>query len=552
MTIRLLTLVGLAAILAAGCTAKQEPATPPKVMAEVHFVGAKQAAADPQGTTLKKVGAMAESKALLNHLFNRVSEAPAILGQGIISSNAAAATRPVLNTMAKELWDNEFALILQGAEKIPTDYTLAVRLDPNRLGVWRTNIAAIAGLWNLGTIRQGTAAGLLTMEVGDPISPVRLRWVESGDWGLLGVGTPSLPGLAKMLQTVGAGQRPVPELSGTWLEASIDLQTLAPSINLPTDFPWPHLDIQFRGDGENVRSSGTLTFPEDVTGPLEAWQVPTNIVTEPLITFSAARGIAPLLEKVQLLKNLGLAPAPNRLFTWGLQASAGQVFMAFPMPGLTNQLPKIAQQAPDLIPSAFSPSGKPDVFYDSTNHTIVWRGTVPIIVPSFQSMTGPGGEYAVAGLFPSFPVSPPPAELLNQLAATNLIHYSWEITEHRIKQWLMLTQLGSVMSKTPQMSRAQPALPWLQAAAPLLGNSATEIVAESPRKWSFNRKSQIGLSGPELVLLARWIESVHFPLADLEVQPSAAPVKPGVPAKSTTAPAAKPQTPRALPPATKR
>jgi hypothetical protein len=542
----------MAALLAAGCTAKQEPTTPPQVMAQVHFVGAKQAAADPQGTTIKKVAAMAQSKALLKHLLDRVSEAPSILGKGVISSNAASATQPVLRTMAEELWNTEFSLILQGAEKIPTDYTLAVRLNPERLGIWRTNIAAIAGLWNLGTVRQGLAANLLTMEVGDPISPVRLRWVESGDWGLLGVGTPSLPGLAKMLQSVGAGERPVPELTNNWLEASIDLQTLAPSIHLPTDFPWPQLDIQFRGDGENVRTAGTLTFPEDVTGSMEAWQVPTNIVTEPLITFSAARGIAPLLEKVQLLKNLGLSPAPNRLFTWGLQASAGQVFMAFPMPGLTNQLSKIAEQAPDLIPAAFSPGGKPDVLYNTTNHSIVWRGTVPIIVPSFQSLTGPGGEYAVAGLFPSFPVSPPPPELLNQLAATNLIHYSWEITEHRVKQWLMLTQLGSVMSKTPQMTRAQPALPWLQAAAPLLGNSATEVLAESPRKWTFNRKSQIGLSGPELVLLARWVESVDFPLADLEVPPTTAAAKPVAPAKNTTKPARKPQAPRPLPSANKR
>jgi hypothetical protein len=305
--------------------------------------------------------------------------------------------------------------------------------------------------------------------------------------------------------------------TNAWLEAVVDLKALAPTLRLSDQLPWPRAELTLRGDGENVRLFGTLHFPEDVTGVLEPWQVPTNIITEPLISFGAARGIAPLLAHSTLLKTLKFQPLPNRCFTWGLQATAGQVFMAFPMPGLTNLLPSIAEQAPGLLPQSFHVAGPPRITHVATNQSVVWEGVVPFVVPSLKSEQGPGGEYALASLFHSFPVAPTPQELLDQLNTTNLVYYSWEITQRRIKQWLMITQLGSVVTKTPQLQRTQPTLPWLTAAAPHLGNCATEILAVSPRQWSFNRKSQIGLTGPELVFLSRWIENPSFPKAGILV-----------------------------------
>lgn len=532
MTMRPLILAVVTALLTSSCTSKEEPTSPPRPMARVHFAGADRVAADAEATQLKAVGALPESRAFLNFLFERLSRSAGILSRGQLAPDGARAASPALRSMIEDLWRNEFAATLQGVDGQPTDWTLAIRLSPERLAIWRTNLASLAAAWNLGTVRQGIAGNLPTMEIGESNSMVRLRWVEAGEWGLMGVGTPSLPGLAKTLQTVAANRSPLPSLTNSWLDAVVDLHALAPSLGLPKDKPWPKVELTLRADGENVRSFGTLEFPEDITGPLEPWQVPTNIITEPLTGFSAARGIAPLLGHFALLKTLRFQP-PNRCFAWALQTVAGQVYMAFPMPGLTNLLPTLATEAPGLIPSVFHAGGPPVVTYQPTNQTIVWQGVVPFVVPSLKSEQGPGGEYALVSLFPSFPVTPPPQELLDQLSPTNLVYYSWEITEHRIKQWLMITQLASVTTKTPQLSLSRPTLPWLNAAAPHLGNCATEVVALGPRRWSFNRKSQIGLTGPELVVLARWVESTSFPKAGLRVEEVAggAPGRPANPVR---------------------
>ena len=53
------------------------------------------------------------------------------------------------------------------------------------------------------------------------------------------------------------------------------------------------------------------------------------------------------------------------------------------------------------------------------------------------------------------------------------------------------------------------------AVVPPLGNTITEVVADSPSQWSFTRRSHLGLTGIEIAGLARWLESTNFPTAEL-------------------------------------
>jgi hypothetical protein len=62
-------------------------------------------------------------------------------------------------------------------------------------------------------------------------------------------------------------------------------------------------------------------------------------------------------------------------------------------------------------------------------------------------------------------------------------------------------------------------MPWMIAVEPKLGNTATEITADSPAVWSLVRKSHIGFTGIELVALARWLESTNFPKLSFELPP---------------------------------
>jgi hypothetical protein len=81
------------------------------------------------------------------------------------------------------------------------------------------------------------------------------------------------------------------------------------------------------------------------------------------------------------------------------------------------------------------------------------------------------------------------------------------------------------------------------AVEPKLGNTATEITADSPAVGGA-RKSHLGFTGVELVSLARWLESTNFPKLSFELPPE----RPGLtasppqapPVNAPTAPAKKP------------
>ena len=92
-------------------------------------------------------------------------------------------------------------------------------------------------------------------------------------------------------------------------------------------------------------------------------------------------------------------------------------------------------------------------------------------------------------------------------------------------QWRVLSQLAAVVSGQAQLQTNSAALPWLMAIESRLGNTITEVSASSPKEWTVIRKSHIGLTGFELVALARWLESPGFPRPGVWLGPE--PARPG-------------------------
>jgi hypothetical protein len=105
-----------------------------------------------------------------------------------------------------------------------------------------------------------------------------------------------------------------------------------------------------------------------------------------------------------------------------------------------------------------------------------------------------------------------PTELLSRVtASTNLLCYDWEITESRLQHWVFLGQSLRLAFRRTQMPANYSSFAWLQAIAPKLGNTVTELEVSGPSTLSFVRKSHLGLTGFELHLLADWLESPQFP-----------------------------------------
>ena len=533
MMIRSLILLASLLVAPQGCTRRTEPPpnqNAPKTVAAYHFVGAARVATSPDGLKLREIAAFNESRAWWQHAVERVVQAPGQLSGGRLPATAVQAAAPWLRPLVADLWQRESALQVQRGGAAPWDWTLAVELGPERMGVWRTNLMALAQVWNLGTVLQGTAGDLPTMEIAGTNTSLRIRWVEAGAWGLLGIGSPALPGLVEVLDRMRDSQRPVAPLTNVWLTVSADVAQLTGPLGLPPGADWPELELDWRGDGEHVRVGGRVRFPREVTGQLEVWQVPTNLVSEPLISFSAIRGVRPILQRVDRLRPLQLDPLPNQLFAWAQATAEGQLYCAFPMPGLAGLLPQLASTAPQIFPAWARDLKLTQFEYTAGDESLRWRGILPVVTPNLKSVRHLDQEFALGGLFPPIPLGPPPNELLAQLARDNLVYYSWEVTPPRIAQWIALSQLLSVMTQTPQLASGQPALAWLFRAAPELGNTATEILAVSPREWRFHRKSTVGFTAAELLLGARWLDSVSFPRPSLLLD------RPGTAGRPVTSP----------------
>src|SRR5439155_6807641 len=116
-----------------------------------------------------------------------------------------------------------------------------------------------------------------------------------------------------------------------------------------------------------------------------------------------------------------------------------------------------------------------------------------------------GLEFICGGLFPpARSPNPPPPDLLAQFVnRTNLLYYDWEITEGRLSQWYLMSQLIAIIADKPQLATNYAGLPWLQKIGAHLGNTVTEVSVNSPREWSLTRKSHLGLTGVELITLSR-------------------------------------------------
>jgi hypothetical protein len=135
-----------------------------------------------------------------------------------------------------------------------------------------------------------------------------------------------------------------------------------------------------------------------------------------------------------------------------------------------------------------------------------WSG-MPFLTPWLAATNGPEGSFLHGGLFPKRPTDEPaPTELFAQLARPQLVYYDWEITQERLMQWRGLVQLWHILNLRATPGGSPVLKDWLDAIAPKLGNTVTELNVAGPRELSFVRKSHVGLTGFELAVLAQKLD----------------------------------------------
>lgn len=568
--IQLLAGALLLILLGLGCeksapekTATAAPAS--DTIARLHWLGKKRLAAETNAAGFMKIWNLPESARLEDQTLDKLATAPwRLLGmedlglkreEGTNTTVTAAAPSSTLDhssssqklrPLLQDLVQEESYVEVHAATNGPVDLVLAIRLSADRAHLWQTNLAAV--LKSLGAKAGGGKAEsgkAEKRETGAELGSLNLgTWTitstHSGEWTLVAFGSNHKASssdakigknggdatTASALQTLAAriektGRPFTASPTNYWVDLDVQLARVAEAFStgwtLPTGLPQASLTMI--GDGENVRTLGELRFHSAAPIEMEPWNIPTELVHDPLIGFMAVRGIRPALKCLSLWDESRFGITPNQAFFWAQQGQSDLRFFAMSSAEASNQVYRwskfLLQDVNSRIAMFPNTTNLPfGTFQQVSNASAVrWRG-LPYVSPSLNLVQIGTNAYVLGGLSPNrYTNQPAPNALLRQFKPeSNLILYQWERTQPSAFGLIQMSQAARLVFGRNRLSLTNnPAQAWLVAVNPLLGTSGTSARLANSRSITFSRTSTIGLTGIEMHLLVDWLESPEFP-----------------------------------------
>jgi len=514
--------------LGAGCNkTKSGPEAPPvETVARIHWLGMERLAAETNAAFFMDIWKLPASERLGGQTLDKLSLAPWRLLKGDAATNGAPISllRPLLDDLVRE----ESYLEIRNATNQPGELVLAIRLTEARARTWETNLATVFESLT-GVHPVAATAGNAGWSLKKQEAPKLIELTRTGEWTLVSMSPEPSPLLADVMARIQQNHAPfVVGATNFWLEASLDLSRISSALSLGWNLPeeLPKVTLTVTTDGQAVITDGTLKFARPQTFDLEAWNIPTNLIHDPVISFTAIRGVKPWLASHRVWTRLGLGTPPNQVCLWAVQGIPVQTYFAAPMEDASNQVYKAAELLTQKA-SQWMPTNSVGTFVRATNFNgAVWAG-VPFMSPFLKSVGDSGGSFAFGGLFPTMRTNLPcPGDLMQELLrhTNNLVCYDWELTGQQIEGLIYTGQLLRLIFHKAQIPPGSAAMAWLKAAAPKLGNCATVFTKTGDGELSFYRRSHVGFTAVELHLLADWLESPEFPRG-FHTQLATAPLK---------------------------
>ena len=477
---------------------------------------------------------------ITNHS-SRLTPSPKLVNRkSQIVNSQALLLRPLLDDLVQE----ECYLEMQQATNQPPEFALAIRLDEQHASLWTSNLSAVLG--SMTSVQSLPApAGHLAWRLPLPSGPSTLNpqlstieMARAGDWSLVGLAAEHTPLLDDFAARIRRDRTPFAGVeTGTafqinpvtrklnavpgappptlWLEAALNLQHISSALALGPQPPHdlPKLSLAVAGEQTNVHTRVDLDFPKPLPLEMQPWNIPTNLIHNPLIGLSAVRGFQPWLKSFKPWNALRLGTQPNQAFFWAQGVAPFFHFLAAPSAEASNQVSTLSELVlRDLNPILATNGWPKSYFVRQTNSPgLMWQG-VPYFFPALDYADCGNNPFIVAGLAPDrFTNQPPPAGLSKFLQdSPKLVAYDWEDSKPCLDGWTQMAQLARHMLCRARMTYTA-GLDWVAALAPHLGNSTTEVHLTSPTQLSFVRSSTAGFTGFELQLVADWLESPVFP-----------------------------------------
>jgi len=469
----------------------------------IHWLGQNRLAADTNAAAVMALWRLPESSTLAAQTLDKLASAPGRLLRGAAATNGASATllRPLLDDLvsAESLWT--FLHPTNG----PAAWSVAIRLPTERVSFWQTNLAM--ALESLTGAKAQLAATGFTLRAS---SSTVINFVprHSNDWTLIVFGN-SAPGTPHS-ELEALSIRHAHDTN--WLSLDLDLAALNRAFGFGWSLPAnsPRVKLHTTGDGVSVLTRGQFAFATAPALTIEPWNIPTNLIHDPLTSFAACRAARPLLASLPFWPKLGLGQPPTQFYTWSQAGLPFQTYFAAPLADASNRLVALAGRL--VVQNAWLATNGLGCFTNSADGRLLWEDII-IMEPWLSAPSAAAGGWLAGGFFPATRTNrPAPAELLAQFQhSPTIVYYDWEITEERVQDWMYIAQLLRLALHQAQVPPPSAAIKWLTAISPNLGNCGTIIYYQPPSEWTVNRRSSMGLSAAELHLLADWLESPRFP-----------------------------------------
>ena len=472
-----------------------------------HFIGMTELNQSTNASKLKEVWSLPASQDLKKQALDKIAKTPFQLWQKSLPSGTtdqAALIRPLLD----DFITSESYVDLKGPSA-DYDSVIALRLDPDRARLWETNLSQLLSAWKFPKAQplNGGVPGWEARARG-----VTVQFRHRGNWLLVSWSQGKLGAINSLSTALEQSSRPIPALTSSVLELQADLPLLGRWSPILAKHKLPPVDIALSPRGEYIRTEGRIHLSEPLAWKPEPWRIPTNLVSDPLVSFSVAQGIAPLLEGLPGYKELGIKKTPSQVCAWSQGPGTFRTYWAFPMNDASNVVRRVEPNFTNFLKHYLEEfSGK--LTYMTNDSALVWTG-LPLMMPAIKSAVAEGTDYLQLCLLPPPRRQQPiPPELLTQLQnRTDILYYDWEITGERASESKLLFQVIDMLHLRTLAATNAPTSKLFEQAGKRLGNTVTEVSAVSPRELKLVRKSHVGLTGFELALLLRWIDSPLFPL----------------------------------------
>lgn len=504
---RKLVFVACVAWVATASWAQSSKEAKPETLLRWSFAGTKAIAENKDLKVFNAIRALPQSAAMRDAIATNLANAVASrYGAGATSngpakvkiSGANSEAMPMqrgiaalIQPLVADLIQNEsrFQMDTRGAED--ADWFLAVKLPQDRVSVWSRHLAQFA------TFSRMTGAAEAKTEWIASRDNYKLSFSQSKDWTILEGGFVDHNSKHSKAFRNALGKK----RGKSVLDAEINSPLLARIWSAPNLAHYPKFTLKAEPRRDGFQSELLLDYPQDLGIKPEKWNVPSEMIFDPLIGFTAIQGIQKKLESLEKFKVLGAQQTPNQLFLWSQGISPFSVMAAADV----KNPAQVVTNAARAFAHAKLPSGNLEL---ATNRTaLLWLG-LPIAVPFLEPAPAPYSSFLNAGLFPVRLHEPKPApkELFAQLNQKNLVFYDWEITSERIQQWIPIWQFHYLVRGEYAPDNSAPSAKFLQTLRTNVANTITVGTLENPKRIKFTRQSQLGASALEFVLLSHYLD----------------------------------------------